>query len=205
MHRFFLYNSYFFPETIQSVLLWKNRSYLLRSFPSKKGVSAANSILHKATAWKNFKNALVLTLCTCSWGSWDSGKDVWLVWGHVDGGMERLLHVLLRPHGAFLPLLHTAAAAASPCSMAKVPRCVGLPSFLFSPSPPSLCVCWDEWFLFYSAFGLRHILCVCVLDTHHSTIQYLSSLFINRIIHPFLWQASVHVLLSSNGLKVWNP
>lgn len=109
-----------------------------------------------------------------------------------------------RPHGAFLPLLHTAAAAASPCSMAKVPRCVGLPSFLFLPLLPSLCVCWDEWFLFYSAFDLRHILCVCVLDTRHSTIRYLSSLFINRIIHPFLWQASVHVLLSSNGLKVWN-
>ena len=109
-----------------------------------------------------------------------------------------------RPHGAFLPLLHTAAAAASPCSTAKVPRCMGLPSFLFLSLLPSLCACWDEWFLFYSAFDLRHILCVCVLDTHHPTIQYLSSLFINRMISPFLRQASVHVLLSSNGLKVWN-
>ena len=50
----------------------------------------------KLTAWKNFKNALVLTLCTHSWGNWDSGKDTWLVWGHADGDVKRLPHLLLQ-------------------------------------------------------------------------------------------------------------
>lgn len=60
MHHFFLYNSYFFPETIPSVLLCKNRSYLLRAFQSKKGVSAANSMLRKAYSMKELQE------CPCA-------------------------------------------------------------------------------------------------------------------------------------------
>ena len=70
-----------------------------------------------------------------------------------------------RPHRAFLPLLHTAAAAARPFSMAKVPRFMGLPSFFSLSFPPSFLpyTCVEMNGSCFTAFDLRHILCVCLI------------------------------------------
>lgn len=129
----------------------------------------------KLTAWKNFKNALVLTLCTCSWGSWDSGKDVWLVWGHVNGGMERLLHLLLQT-----PRCLSATSAHRRCCRESLlhgqgPQMCG-PSFLpFSPSPPFL-MCVLRWMvLVLLCFWLKtHFLCVCAW---YASLNYPIPLF----------------------------
>ena len=140
----------------------------------------------KLRAWKN-KNALVLTSCTSGWGNWDSGKHMWHVWGHADGDMERLPHLPLQTP----PCLFATSAHCCCCREALLhgqgPQIYGSSLLLLSLLPsllPSLYMCWDEWFLFYCFWLKTHF--VCVLDMHHSTIQYLSSLFINRLwIHPY--------------------
>lgn len=96
----------------------------------------------KLRAWKN-KNALVLTLCTSSWGNWDSGKHIWLVWGHADGDMERLPCIPLRTP----PRLYATSAHCCCCREALLhgqgPQIYGssfLP-FSLSPSlPPSFLI-----------------------------------------------------------------
>lgn len=140
MHHFFcitlissqkLYNLFFYVKTEVTCS---------ESFPSKKVVLLLIVYYIKLTAWKN-KNALVLTLCTCSWGSWDSGKDVWLVWGHVNGGMERLLHLLLGPDCL------SATSAHTPPLLPRVP----------SPWPRSP----DVWAFLPSFFSLSSLPYVC--------------------------------------------
>ena len=116
----------------------------------------------KLTAWKNSKNALVLTLSTCSWGSWDSGNDMWLVWGHADGDMERLPLVLLQT-----PRCLSATSAHRRCCRESLlhgqgPQMHG-PSFLpFSLSPPFLMRVLRWMVLVLLCFWLKtHFVCVC--------------------------------------------
>lgn len=113
---------------------------------------------------KELQECPCANLVHCSWGSWDSGKGVWLVWGHVNGGMEAST-TLTAPDPTVpfcLPLLH-AAAAASPFSMASPQMCG--PSFLPFFSLSSLpCMCVLRWMvLVLLCFWLKtHFLCVCV-------------------------------------------
>lgn len=83
------------------------------------------------------------------------------------------------------------------------------PPFFLRPSfLPSVCVCgaggyWDQWFLLCAAFDLRHNAfwsLTCVAQQSNTSLPLL----LVQITNPSLQQSSVHIMPSSNALKVWN-
>lgn len=128
---------------------------------------------------------LVLTLCTCSWGSWRFWERRVTCLSHVNGGMERLLHLLLQtPRCLSATSAHRLLLPRVPSPWPRSPD-VG-PSFLpFLPLLPFL-MCVLRWMvLVLLCFWLKTHFCVCLIRVTQLSDTSLPCLLIELSIPSY--------------------